>query len=134
MIVSESLADNTCSAEDGDCYRLINKPNGNAWGIEGGIEYTIMNTLGLNFNYTYMRKRAKDGATITNFPNHIANFRIKYNLILDLDLILGARYTTGRFTRVSVADYTTSPDAFLADIRVAYRIIKGLEVAIGKTM
>lgn len=132
MIVSESLPDNTCSAGGGDCYRLVNKPNGNAWGIEGGIEYTIMDTLGLNFNYTYMRKRSRDGATITNFPNHIANFRIKYNPILDLDLILGARYTTGRLsTGATNNTYVTSPDAFLADIRVAYRIIKGLEVAIG---
>lgn len=46
MIVSESLPDNTYSAGGGDCYRLVNKPNGNAWGIEGGIEYTIMDTLG----------------------------------------------------------------------------------------
>ncbi|RAX54833.1 hypothetical protein CCY99_01350 [Helicobacter sp. 16-1353] len=135
MIVSESMPDSACSAGGGDCYRLVNKPSGNAWGIEAGIEYELIDTLSLNANYTYMRKRAKDGTKILNFPNHIASARIKYNPLIDLDLIIGARYTSNRLDGVSAGrnqptNYVSSPDVFLMDIRAAYRI-SGFEIALG---
>lgn len=133
MIVKQDLDNSACSAGN-NCYRLRNASKGNSYGFEGNLNYELMEILLLNLNYTYMKKEAKDDSVITEFPNHIVNFRIKYNPINSLDLILGARYTQGSETSAgggkSSTIYITSPDVFLVDIRAVYKITD-FEIALG---
>ncbi|WP_181646887.1 TonB-dependent receptor [Helicobacter sp. 16-1353] len=128
MIVTENVADSLCAA-GANCRRLTNKPNGNAWGIEAEIQYELISTLSINANYAYIKKKSQDGTIITDYPNHIASARIKYNPLIDLDLIAGGRYTSPRIVRVN-NNYIDSPNVFLLDIRAAYRI-SGFEIALG---
>lgn len=104
-------------------------------GFELSLDSFWLDNLTTNFSYTYIDAEVKDNALnpyVTDIPKHSFVGKIKYSPIAVLDIIPALRYESERYinSEAIYGDYKTK-DYFLMDLKVAYRVIKNLEVAVG---
>jgi len=104
-------------------------------GIEVSLDSYWSDALSSSLSYTYIDADIKDNATnpyVTDIPKHSIAGRLKYSPIATVDIIPQFRYESERYMRSeAVYSHYQSPDCFLMDLKVAYRPIKVLELAVG---
>lgn len=105
-------------------------------GFEVSLDSYWDEYLTSSLSYTYIDADIKDTASglayVTDIPKHSIVGRLKYSPIATIDIIPQVRYESERYMRgESIYSQYQSPDFFLMDLKVAYRPVKALELAIG---
>ena len=104
-------------------------------GIEMSLESQWLSNLSSTLSYAYIDAEIRNDIKnkyVTDTPEHSAFARLKYSPISTLDIIPQVRYESKRYASTDVAHSDYYNKAYvLADLKVAYRVMKDLEVAVG---
>ncbi len=104
-------------------------------GIEMRLESQWLSNLSSTLSYAYIDAEIRNDIKnkyVTDTPEHSAFARLKYSPISTLDIIPQVRYESKRYASTDVAHSDYYNKAYvLADLKVAYRVMKDLEVAVG---
>ncbi len=117
------------------CYYYLNINEGYSYGVELALTQGFWeDRIQLGANYTYTQKvtsaESNNGVRIgkiLNYPNHIANLNFLITPIPQLDFILNMTYQSAMWTTQT----TKNKSVFLADLKLNYRIIDGLQASLG---
>ena len=104
------------------------------YGVEMMFESQWLPNLSTHLGYTYINAQIKNDPTqkyVTEIPKHSILAGVKYSPLNPLDLIANLRYQSKTYasSEIQYEDYTNKSFT-LVDLRVAYRVIKDLELAV----
>lgn len=104
-------------------------------GFEVSLDSFWSDNVTTNFSYTHIKAKVEDNPDtpyVTDIPKHSFIGKIKYTPIATLDAIPEFRYESSRYinNELIYEEYKTKA-FFLMDLKVAYRVMKDLEVAAG---
>lgn len=133
-IASVSTPPSSCSAGS-KCSQSQNIGKEEHKGLEVSLDSLWGNSLQSSFSYTYLDAKIKNNALspyVTDIPKHSVVGRLKYSPIAIVDIIPQFRYESDRYVsnEAQYAGFKTS-DFFLMDVKVAYRPMKAIELAVG---
>ena len=119
----------------GGCNQSQNIGKEEHKGVEVSLDSLWDEYLTSSVSYTYIDAEIKDNPInpyVTDIPKHSFAGRLKYSPIATVDIIPQIRYESERYVRNEAIynDYLTK-DFFLMDLKVAYRPLKALELAVG---
>ena len=103
-------------------------------GIELSLSSYWSNNVEGIFSYTYIdadidKSRATGAKYVTDTPEHSFYAGIKYSPINSVDIMPSIRYESDRYTRVDGSGKSSS--LTVADLKIAYRPIRDLEIGVG---
>ncbi|WP_333805056.1 TonB-dependent receptor plug domain-containing protein [Sulfurospirillum sp.] len=134
-IASVSVPNVAGVCTSGKCSQSQNIGKEEHKGIEVSLDSYWAESLTSSLSYTYIDADIKDNPVnpyVTDIPKHSVVGRLKYSPIATVDIIPQFRYESERYMRgEAIYSQYQSPDFFLMDLKVAYRPVKALELAVG---
>ncbi|ATB70655.1 TonB-dependent receptor [Sulfurospirillum diekertiae] len=134
-IASVNVPDVVGVCTGGKCKQSQNIGKEEHKGVEVSLDSFWDEYISSSVSYTYIDADIKDNPAnpyVTDIPKHSFAGRLKYSPIAMVDIIPQVRYESERYVSndYRYGDYQTK-DFFLMDLKVAYRPVKALELAVG---